>query len=369
MRSGEFATISRLKERFHVDAEGVIIGIGDDAAVLDPSTLASLPGRLPHTPSSGVPVPGPRASAPSLAEALGEPPWAAPRVTAETGEHLAPGGRKLVWTIDEQVEKTHFRRELAGFFDVGWRSFMAAASDLAAMGAEPWCALSALSLPADFDDEDLDALTRGQHAAAVRLGTSIVGGNLTRGEVVTVATSLLGTAERPMLRRGARAGDGIWIAGRVGLAAAGLLALERGIVDEAFEAARDAWLRPWARIAEGRHAAKRAHALVAVSDGLAQDAGHVAEASEVRAIFDEEALRDHAHRIGLDGLAELVELEPLELMLGGGEDYALVAASDVPLEGFWRAGTFEAGQGIALRQINGRERELLELGYDHFRMT
>ena len=322
MRSGEFATILRLKERFRSDAAGVLLGIGDDAAVLDPSMFAASPEGA---------------------------------------------SRKLVWTVDEQVERTHFRRELASFLDIGWRSFMAAASDLAAMGAQPWCALSALSLPADFEDEDLDALTRGQLAAAVRLGTSIVGGNLTRGEVVTVTTTLLGTTEHPVLRSGARAGDGIWVAGWVGLAAAGFLALERRFVDGQFDRAKEAWLRPWARIEEGRHAAKRAHALVDVSDGLAQDTGHVAEASEVRAIFDEVALRDHAHRIGLDVIAELIELDPLELMLTGGEDYALVAASDVPLEGFWRAGTFGPGQGVALKQTSGRERELFELGYDHFR--
>jgi len=318
VRSGEFATILRLKERFRSDnAAGVLLGIGDDAAVL---------------------------------------------------EHAAAkASQKLVWTIDEQVEKTHFRRDLAGWIDIGWRSFMAAASDLAAMGAEPWCALSALSLPADFEDEDLDALARGQHAAALRLGTSIVGGNLTRGEVVTVTTTLLGTAETPMLRNAARPGDGIWVAGRVGLAAAGLFALERRLHDERLDGVKEAWLRPWARIGEGRHAAGLAKALVDVSDGLAQDVGHMAEASGVRAVFDEDALRDHAKRTGLHSIADLVLVDPLELMLAGGEDYALAAASEVPLEGFWRAGTFEEGQGVALKRTTGRERELFELGFDHFR--
>ncbi len=60
---------------------------------------------------------------------------------------FGPDGSRLVWTIDEQVEGTHFRRELVSWRDVGWRSFMAAASDVAAMGARPWCALSALVLP------------------------------------------------------------------------------------------------------------------------------------------------------------------------------------------------------------------------------
>src|SRR5579883_2902466 len=62
----------------------------------------------------------------------------------------AVGGERLVWTIDEQVEGTHFRRELLSWRDVGWRSFMAAASDVAAMGARPWCALGAMVLPEDL---------------------------------------------------------------------------------------------------------------------------------------------------------------------------------------------------------------------------
>ena len=61
---------------------------------------------------------------------------------------VAAAGTRLVWTVDEQVEGTHFRRELLAWRDVGWRSFMAAASDVAAMGAAPWCALAALVLPA-----------------------------------------------------------------------------------------------------------------------------------------------------------------------------------------------------------------------------
>src|ERR1700716_3382483 len=69
---------------------------------------------------------------------------------------------RIVWTIDEQVENVHFRRDMLSYEDIGWRSFMAAASDLAAMGAIPWCALAALVLPDDVDDEALDGIARGQ---------------------------------------------------------------------------------------------------------------------------------------------------------------------------------------------------------------
>src|SRR5258708_5917288 len=98
----------------------------------------------------------------------------------------AANGPKLVWTVDAQVEGVHFRRDLLGWEDLGWRSFMAAASDVAAMGAAPWCALSALALPASFDDAAFDSLTRGQARAAAAAGAPIVGGNLARASEVSV---------------------------------------------------------------------------------------------------------------------------------------------------------------------------------------
>src|SRR3984957_6597254 len=93
----------------------------------------------------------------------------APGVEVGIGDDAAvlssPGSRRLVWTIDEQVEGVHFRREFASWRDVGWRSYMAAASDVAAMGASPWCALAALVLPDDVDDAALEAIARGQREA------------------------------------------------------------------------------------------------------------------------------------------------------------------------------------------------------------
>ena len=315
VRSGEFATIARLAERFREgNAPGIVLGIGDDAAVLEP-----------------------------------------------------PREGKLVWTIDEQVEGTHFRRELAGWQDIGWRSFMAAASDLAAMGADPWCALIALSLPADLYDEELDALSGGQHAAALKVGAQVVGGNMTRGEAAVVTTTLLGTCGHAVSRKGARSRDGIWIAGDVGLAAAGLVALERATLDERFELAVRAWLRPVARIGDGARMSPVAHAAIDVSDGLAQDLAHLAATSGVCALLDEAALRAHAASAGLRNVAELLSLDELDLMLDGGEDYALVVASDQPIEGFWHAGSFREGEGVMLVCSDGSERELTPHGFDHFR--
>jgi thiamine-monophosphate kinase len=307
----ELERIARLTRAFATARDGVHVGIGDDAAVLK-----------------------------------------------------APDGAILTWTIDEQIEGTHFRRDLLSWTDVGWRSLVAAASDLFAMGAAPWCALAAVALSDDIDDAAFDEITAGQRAAADAVGAAIVGGNLARAPAVSIATTLLGTCARGVERRGARVGDGVWIAGDVGLAAAGFRALGKRLRGPAVDAAIDRWRRPVVLSSAGAALAKSAHAAVDVSDGLARDVGHLARASRVRVTFDAAALRAH----GGDALARAAEAlgeDALSLALHGGEDYALVAASDRPLDGFVRIGDVEAGDGVFLRR-GGEDEKLEERGFDHF---
>ncbi len=276
----------------------------------------------------------------------------------------APPAR-LVWTIDEQVEGTHFERNLLSWHDVGWRSLMAATSDVAAMGAEPWCALCALVLPDDFGDEALGELARGQAAAADAVAAPVVGGNLARGPALSIATTLLGTsAGVPVERRGASPGEALWLAGSVGLASAGLLAVRQGRADDPVLAhAVEAWRRPRALVDAGRSLSAVASAAVDVSDGLARDAGHIAEASGVCVVLDEGAILADA---ALARAAEALGVAALDLALHGGEDYAIVAAAGASLAGFRRIGEVRAGKGLALRAASG-ERPLEPRGFDHFR--
>jgi thiamine-monophosphate kinase len=300
-----------LARALSAQAPGVVLGIGDDAAVLRP-----------------------------------------------------PPGSLLVWTIDEQVEGVHFRRDLASWRDLGWRTFMAAASDLAAMGARPWCALGALVLSDAVDDAALAEMARGQREASDAAAAPLVGGNLSRGAAVSVTTTLLGTCERAVQRCGAVAGDSLWLAGNVGLAAAGLRALERGVAGDANLAeAVNAWRQPRALFAEGLAMAPLAHAAVDVSDGLARDAGHVAEASGVCIVIDESALLGD---VALARVAATLGVPAIELALHGGEDYALVMATDAKdISGFRRIGEVRKGAGVVLRNRAG-ERPIEPRGFDHF---
>lgn len=283
---------------------------------------------------------------------------------------LAPADEPLVWTIDAAVEGVHFRRDLASLRDVGFRATMAAASDLAAMGARPLGLLSALVLPPDLDDEELAELARGQREAADALGTAVAGGNLARGPSIAITTTALGAATDPIPRDGARPGDAIWLAGPVGLAAAGLQLLERGRAGatDAERAAIDAFRRPRARIAEGLAARPFARAAIDVSDGLARDLGHVARASGVTAVIDPRAI------VGpeLAEVAATLGADAVELALHGGEDYALVvvASGGARLDAFTRIGACEARRGdvdVARVEPDGTTVPVREHGFDHFR--
>jgi thiamine-monophosphate kinase len=277
---------------------------------------------------------------------------------------------KLAWTIDAHVEGVHFRRDLVSWRDEGWRSFIAAASDLAAMGADPWCALSSLTLPRDLDDASLEELASGIAEAARATGANVVGGNLSSSNMVTITTTLIGSCPRATTRDGAKVGDGIWIAGDVGLAAAGLLALEKKIRSSDADAAIAAWRRPTIRLEEARAMRDVAHAAIDVSDGLAQDAAHIAEASGVEMVLDA-AMILAAGGDRLAKIAHAVGRDAIDLAMGGGEDYALLVTSDRSIDGFARIGDVieanaERDRFVSIRRSGNVEAWTVR-GFDHFR--
>lgn len=272
-----------------------------------------------------------------------------------------------VWTVDSSVEGVHFDRRWLGWADVGARALHAAASDVVAMAGKPVAALSSLVLPAAFHDRDLAALLRGQARAARELGCPVVGGNFARGGEVSLTTTVLGRAARPLTRRGARPGDELWLVGDVGLAGAGLRLLERG-ASRGRGVARcvAAWRRPRALLREGPRLAGRAHALMDVSDGLARDADGLARASGVAVVIEladlERALATELHHV-----AALLGQSALELALSGGEDYALLAAGPAGRRprGALAIGRIERGEGLWLDD-GARLRRSASRGWDHF---
>ena len=174
-----------------------------------------------------------------------------------------PAG-ELVWTVDCAVEGTHFTRDLLSMHTLGWRSLMAAASDVAAMGAEPLAVLSALQLPPDLRDQQLEQINDGLQAAARAIGTSVAGGNLSSGPCLSITLSVAGTPLRnAVLRSGARPGDTLRLSGPCGVAALGLRALQRAEqapLASDLEHAVERWRRPRARFDLAPHLAAKASA-------------------------------------------------------------------------------------------------------------
>lgn len=286
--------------------------------------------------------------------------FAAGGVEVGIGDDAAVLAGGVVLSVDSQVEGVHFRREWLSLEDIGYRATMAAASDLAAMGAQPTAVLAAVVLP---DEGLLDGLTAGQALACSELEVPLVGGNLSRGGELSIATTVVGRSERPLLRSGACDGDGVFVCGALGMASAGLRALQRGEVD-GYAVAVAAWRRPKAQIAAGLAAAAsqgvvEVRAAIDISDGLATDAGHVAEASGVALVLDAEALVTPE----LATFAQGLTCDPVALA-SGGEDYALLVCGRQAPAGFRRIGRCEAGAGVWLER--GGERQRWTGGFDHF---
>jgi thiamine-monophosphate kinase len=276
---------------------------------------------------------------------------------------LAAGG-KMVLTIDTHVEHVHFERAWLSMQELGRKSFMAAASDLAAMGARPVGALSSLILPKDTTDDDVDEIARGQADAAQEIGAAIVGGNLSSGPF-SITTTCVGEATSPLLRSGARAGDLVLVSGELGLAAAGLHMLQRGTPPSRVrDRVVEAWTRPRARIEEGLALANVATACIDVSDGFALDLHRLCEASGVGAEIDEDAVLALGGNTLADA-ARALGAEQRAFALFGGEDYALVAGAPREIPGFAVVGRFTESRDVVVTSARGRE-ELPARGHSHF---
>jgi thiamine-monophosphate kinase len=224
-----------------------------------------------------------------------------------------------VLTTDTLVEGVHFERGWLSPGALGRRAFRAAASDIAAMGADPRWVFLSLSLPKDYFGANAIALVRGLVGDANATGTVLAGGNVAAGRDLTLTVTVVGVARRePLTRDRAQAGDSVFVTGSPGLARSGLEALLEG---KTRGRAIEAWRTPPLRTAVGRRLASLSGigAVIDVSDGLAQDLNHIARASKVRIRVDRAALPVPSAILRLSGSRGEAE----SMVLGGGEDYEL----------------------------------------------
>ncbi len=331
----EFDLIGRIRARAG-RRDDVVLGIGDDAAVLD----------LPH-------------------------------------------GRQLVIAMDTLNAGVHFPHDTAAC-DIGWKALAVNLSDLAAMGAQPaWCTLS-LSLP-DADAHWVDGFIDGFQALAGAHDVVLVGGDTTRGPL-SVCVTVHGFIEPggALQRNAARVGDDIWVSGTLGDAAGALSLLSQPSVATATDRAgvahaagdsdrlaaaalRGRLDRPTPRLALGRALVGVARAAIDISDGLFADLGHVVRCSGVGACIEIDSLPASIalrQRFGRD--------ERRAFQAGGGDDYEIcftapadtsarvIAASQSAATPVTRIGRIVSEPGVHAVEASGMAWQPARRGFEHF---
>jgi thiamine-monophosphate kinase len=195
-------------------------------------------------------------------------------------------------SADMSVENVHFRRDWLAPQEIGYRAVVAALSDLAAVAAQPVAVLVSFAFPAADASGWATDVMAGAGQAIEEYGALLAGGDLTRADTAVLDVVVIGSVEQPVLRSGARVGDEVWVTGDLGGAAAAVAAWQRG--EQPSTETRMRFARPAARIAEARALRAVASALIDVSDGVAGDARHIAAASGCRLIIDAGCLPVHA---------------------------------------------------------------------------
>ena len=277
---GEFAVIGRLV-RGRPALSGVAVGPGDDAAVVD-----------------------------------------------------APDGRVVV-TTDMLVQGRHFRLDWSTPHDVGRKAIAQNAADIEAMGARVTAFVVGFGAPPDTAASEAQDMADGMWQEAGRAGAGIVGGDLVACPQWVVSVTALGdlAGRSAVLRGGARPGSLIAVVGELGRSAAGLALHGGGIAG--YDELRSRHRVPRPPYGQGRVAADTgAQAMTDISDGLLADLGHMAAASSVVMDLDADALQSDVE--AGPPAARAAGVDPWSLVLGGGEDHALVACFAGPPPPGWR---------------------------------
>lgn len=312
---GEFGLIERIKKNIKIYSKDIVLGIGDDAAVLEYNQK-----------------------------------------------------NYLLFTTDMLVENDHFSLKYSAPKQIGMKAIEQNVSDIAAMGGLPKHAVVSLALPNDIDVNFVDWLYKGINEKCKKYKISIVGGNIAHSKEIVVNVTMLGFVEKKYLalRKSAKINDLIFCSGDVGKSTAGLELLRNNLKGESIKP----HLEPKSRLELSRELVKIGiHSMIDVSDGVASEVRHICEESRVGAII-------HADKIPIskDTINDAIKINksPIDLALYGGEDFELIfTAKKNKLKQLKKYDVSVIGKIVdkknGIKLIKNNKKYGLESGFDHFK--
>ena len=291
--------------------------------------------------------------------------------------------REVVITTDMAVQDVHFKIEWSSAFQIGRKIAAANLADIYAMGGKPKYLTVAMAATGNEELSWMLDIAKGIAHEAHIVGAQVVGGDLSKSEKIVISITAIGECEKPILRSGAQAGDDIFISNLPGWSAAGLIALKKGLkhkyenesidnsgtdsIDDSNNESVDSLIKfaisehqaPSVDYDNGEQLATLATSLCDVSDSLLIQSEQMAEASGVAFEIDAKLLEDHPDFAELSKLAAHLEVSVFDLILSGGEDHIFLATGK-SLRGF-RIGKVLAGKGIRLLHVANPQP-----GWQHF---
>ena len=283
-----------------------------------------------------------------------------PRVRVGIGDDAAvvTTQPQSIITSDMAVEDVHFKLEWSSAFDIGRKITAANVADILSMGAKCDYLTASVALTGDETMQWIENLARGMKHEADAAGALIVGGDIARGPKIVISMTAVGSAQSPILRSGAKAGDGLYLSSLTGWSAAGLELLTREVsINSAIaERALSEFSAPTLDYSSDFSGAT---AMADVSDSVLIQAEQIAEASGVQLVLDQVLISQATEFKDLSTLADELKVDVFQWILGGGEDHVLLATGE-SLPGI-RIGSVVAGSGIA-----GVDMKKAPVSWSHF---
>ena len=268
--------------------------------------------------------------------------------------------KSVVVTTDMAVQDVHFRLQWSSAFQIGRKVAAANLADIYAMGGKPKYLTVAMAATGNEDLNWMLDIARGIAHEAHIVGAQVIGGDLSKSEKIVISITAIGECQKPILRSGAMVGDQIYISNLPGWSAAGLIALQNKRHSELLDFAISEHQAPSVDYDNAEQMAESANSLCDVSDSLVIQSQQMADSSGVQFEIDAQLIEKHPDFAELERVAKELQVSVFDLILSGGEDHIFLATGN-SVNGFV-IGKVLAGNGVRLLHVANPQP-----GWQHFR--